>query len=87
MTGNHKEKIELKYPCTWIYKIIGADPNDMKSAVLEIIQDRACTITHSRSSETAKYHCLNVEITVESESHRKTIYEALKAHRAIKMVL
>jgi putative lipoic acid-binding regulatory protein len=28
-----------------------------------------------------------VEITVESESDRKIIYEALKAHRTIKMVL
>jgi uncharacterized protein len=87
MTGNNEQKLQLRYPCAWIYKIIGADENEMKSAVAEIIQDRACSITLSRSSETAKYHCLNVETTVESESHRKIIYEALKAHRAIKMVL
>ena len=87
MTGNNERKLQLKYPCAWIYKIIGVDQNDMKSAVLEIIQDRAYSITPSRSSETDKYHCLNVEITVESESHRKVIYEALRAHRAIKMVL
>jgi putative lipoic acid-binding regulatory protein len=59
----------------------------MQSAVGEIIQDRSCVITHSRSSESAKYHCLNVEVTVESESKRQTIHEALKAHRAIKIVL
>jgi len=87
MTGNNERKLQLKYPCAWIYKIIGVDQNDMKSAVSEIIQDRACKITLSRSSETDKYQCLNVEITVESESHRKVIYEALRAHRAIKMVL
>jgi uncharacterized protein len=87
MTENNEQKLKLEYPCAWIYKIIGVDQNDMKSAVLEIIQDRACSITHSRSSGTDKYHCLNVKITVESESHRKIIYEALKAHRAIKMVL
>jgi putative lipoic acid-binding regulatory protein len=87
MTENNEQQLQLKYPCAWIYKIIGIDQNDMKSAVLEIIQDRACSIIHSRSSETDKYHCLNVKITVESESHRKIIYEALKAHRAIKMVL
>jgi uncharacterized protein len=87
MTENNERKLQLKYPCAWIYKIIGLDQNDMKSAVAEIIQDRACLITLSRRSETDKYHCLNVEITVESESHRKIIYEALKSHRAIKMVL
>ena len=87
MTENKEEKLNLNYPCTWIYKIIGADQNEMRAAVLEIIQDRACSITLSRSSKNSKYHCLDVEITVESDSHRKIIYEALKAHRAIKIVL
>jgi putative lipoic acid-binding regulatory protein len=87
MTEDKEEKLNLNYPCTWIYKIIGADQNEMRAAVLEIIQDRACSITLSRSSKNSKYHCLDVEITVESDSHRKIIYEALKAHRAIKIVL
>ncbi|PKN53579.1 MAG: DUF493 domain-containing protein [Deltaproteobacteria bacterium HGW-Deltaproteobacteria-13] len=87
MTEDKEKKLQLKYPCAWVYKIIGADENDMKCAVADIIQDRACSITLSRSSESAKYHCLNVETTVESESHRKIIYEALKAHKAIKIVL
>ncbi|MFZ1036662.1 MAG: DUF493 domain-containing protein [Smithella sp.] len=87
MDENKENNLHLKYPCTWIYKIIGVDQDEMKSAVLEIIHDRACRVTLSRSSETSKYHCLNVEITVESESDRKIIYEALKAHRTIKMIL
>ena len=87
MTEKKEQKLNLKYPCAWIYKIIGADPDDMKAAVSKIIQDRACSITHSRSSKTSKYNCLNVEIMVDSESHRKIIYEALKDHPAIKMVL
>ena len=87
MDEKKENHLHLKYPCTWVYKIIGADQNDMKSAVHEIIKDRACQITPSRSSETSKYHCLNVETIVEGESHRKEIYEALRAHRAIKIVL
>jgi hypothetical protein len=59
----------------------------MQSAVHDSIRDRSCRISLSRQSETAKYVSLNVELTVESESHRTTLYEALKAHRAIKMVL
>ena len=85
MTGN--KKLHLEYPCSWIYKIIGADEDEMKSAVCEIIQDRQCKVAVSRQSETAKYVSLNVELTVESESHRMDLYEALKAHRAIKLVL
>ena len=87
MTDDKKTKLHLKYPCAWVYKIIGIDQNEMKSAVYEIIQDRPCSINFSRSSENARYHCLNVEITVESEAHRQLIYESLKAHRAIKIIL
>jgi putative lipoic acid-binding regulatory protein len=87
MPDKEKRKVQLEYPCAWIYKIIGPNADEMRRAVAEIIRDRAYKISHSRSSETAKYHCLNVELLVESESHRTTLYEALKAHRAVKMVL
>lgn len=87
MPDNEKRKVKLEYPCSWIYKIIGPDPDEMRRAVEEIIRDRAYKITHSRSSETSKYHCLNVELSVESEFHRTTLYEALKAHQAVKIIL
>jgi uncharacterized protein len=87
MPDDKKRKVQLEYPCPWVYKIIGPDAAEMKIAVAEIIKDRAYKISHSRSSEGAKYHCLNVELSVESESHRTTLYEALKAHHTIKLVL
>ncbi|MEN6509976.1 MAG: DUF493 domain-containing protein [Smithella sp.] len=87
MSENEKQNLQLEYPCSWTYKIIGTDRDEMKCAVYEIIQDRQCRISPSRQSETAKYFSLNVELTVESESHRTNLYEALKAHRAIILVL
>ncbi|HOQ43543.1 MAG TPA: DUF493 domain-containing protein, partial [Smithellaceae bacterium] len=87
MPENKKQKLQLEYPCLWTYKIIGTDRDEMKCAVYEIIRDRQCRITPSRQSETAKYFSMNVELTVESESHRTNLYEALKAHQAIKLVL
>lgn len=87
MPDDKKKKVKLEYPCVWVYKIIGPDADEMRRAVAEIICDRAYKISHSRSSETAKYHCLNVELSVESESHRTAIYEALKDHKTIKLVL
>ncbi len=81
------KKPHFIYPCPWIYKIIGVDEKDIKSAVAEIIRDRSFSITFSRSSENSKYHCFNVEVMVESEAHRQTILESLKAHRAIKIIL
>ena len=87
MSDDTKQKVQLEYPCLWVYKIIGSNIDEMHRAVAEIIQDRHYTISHSRSSETAKYHCLNIEISVESDSHRTSLYETLKAHQAFKLVL
>jgi hypothetical protein len=87
MSENKKQKLHLEYPCLWIYKVIGVDQDAMKSAIAEIIRDHPCRISLSRQSETAKYISLNVQLTVESESHRTALYEALKEHRAIKLVL
>ena len=87
MPDDKKRKVQLEYPYLWIYKIIGPDVDEMQRAVAEIIRDRAYKVSPSRDSKTAKYHCLNVELSVESESHRTDLFEALKAHRAVKMVL
>lgn len=87
MSKEEKAKLKLNYPCPWIYKIIGTDQDEMRAAVEEIVRDRTCSITLSRSSEKGKYHSLNVEVFVESESHRQIIYEALKIHKAIKVIL
>lgn len=87
MANNEKKKAKLEYPCLWAYKIIGPDKEEMHSAVAEIIRDCKYKISPSRSSETGKYHCLNVELTVTSDAQRTSLYEALKAHRAVKMVL
>lgn len=87
MTDETNKVIELEYPCPWAYKIIGPDKEQMQNAVAEIIRDCRHEISSSHTSQTAKYTCLNVELTVESESQRTAIYEALKAHPAVKMVL
>ena len=87
MPEDKKNKVQIEYPCPWVYKIIGPDAEEMQRAVAEILRDRAYKVSLSRSSEKNKYHCLNVELSVENESHRMALYEALKAHRAVKMVL
>ncbi len=87
MSGDKKQKLHLEYPCLWVYKVIGADQDAMQNAIYDIIRDRSCSISLSRQSETAKYVSLNVEVRLESESHRTALYEALKGHQAIKLVL
>lgn len=82
-----KKKAHFDYPCAWVYKVIGSSEDSIRQAVREIMQDEACSVTLSKISKTGKYHCLNVELVVCSEEHRVSIYESLKGHPSIKIVL
>ena len=82
----NKCKAELKYPCRWLYKVIGIDRKKLHRALLEIIGEDSCEISFSSSSK-GKYHCLNLELTVKSEEERNSIYLALKNHPQVKIVL
>lgn len=59
----------------------------MEKAIEEIVEGYACTITISNTSKTGRYHCLNVEMVVDDEGHRTGVYDRLRNHPAIKIVL
>lgn len=80
-------KARIEYPCNWVYKIIGSNRQELLRAIEDIIKSAPCTITHSSSSKTGKYHCLNLEMTVQSEEQRVAICDQLQKHPSIKIVL
>lgn len=80
-------KVQIDYPCQWLYKVIGFDLETLRQALLEIVNNDSCDISFSNSSSTGKYHCLNLEVTVRSEEERNFIYLALKDHPQVKIVL
>jgi putative lipoic acid-binding regulatory protein len=81
------QKLEIKYPCEWVYKIIGSDPSLMKAATQSIMRGKEFTIDVSRGSSKGNYVCLNLKITVVSEHERTSIFSALGTHSDIKLVL
>lgn len=81
------QKLELEYPCSWKYKIVGAERKMLEAAVHSVILERAHTLEHSNTSKTGKYVSLNLDLIVQNEDERTFLYEALKAHQDIKMVL
>jgi putative lipoic acid-binding regulatory protein len=88
LDGNEKQpKLELDYPCQWRYKIVGEEKDKMITAVCEIISEKEHTIENSNKSKSGKYTSLNLDLLVHNEDERNFIYEALKAHQHIKMVL
>lgn len=79
--------MELEYPCPWHYKIIGSDSGEIRAAIADVLKGADCLISHSNSSNTGRYHCLNLEIVVRSEDERNQIFQALKSNPYVKMVL
>jgi len=80
-------KAKINYPCRWLYKVIGSDQEQLYLALEEIIGHGACDISLSNSSSSGKYVCLNVEVFVESEEKRNSIYMDLKTHLQVRIVL
>lgn len=82
-----KQKIEIDYPCLWLYKIIGCGEDEIKAAVREIMGEAEHSLQHSNTSRTGKYISFNLEVTVPSEEARNFFFAALREHPSIKMVL
>lgn len=80
-------KPEISYPCPWVYKVIGRDLGLLQGVVEEVLSGQAYSTVPSRSSKGGAYHCLNVELTVESEPERLGFYEKLRRHPAVIMVM
>lgn len=81
------QKLELTYPCDWRYKIVGEERKKLERAIREVIIERTHTLAHSNTSRTGKYVSLNLDLLVHNEDDRQFIFEALKAHPDVKMVL
>ncbi|MGW8194076.1 MAG: HP0495 family protein [Desulforhopalus sp.] len=81
------ERPEIEYPCTWVYKVIGADCSLLKDIIVAECAPHAVKITHSNTSSKGKYHSLNAELEVASEEIRLAIYDKLQSNPAVKLVL
>ena len=85
--NDKKQKLELEYPTLWNYKVIGLEKQAIKQAIKDVILEREHTLKHSNKSKTGKYISMNLEIIVTSDDERNFIFESLKTHTNIKMVL
>lgn len=81
------QKLVLEYPCSWRYKLIGHEKEAIEKAIKDVILEREHNLNHSNASKSGKYVSMNLDLVVHNEDERQFIYEALKAHQHIKMVL
>lgn len=85
--NDRTDKLELTYPCSWSYKLIAGEKEALEKAIHDVIVKREHKLTHSKNSKGGKYVSMNLDLLVHNEDDRNFIYEALKAHQNIKMVL
>lgn len=85
--SSRQPDVELSYPCRWRYQIVGPDERLLREAIALAAAGHEHTVTFSRSSRTGKYCSLHLELTVTDEAHRNGIFEALRDHRDVSMVL
>jgi len=81
------KQLELEYPCNWCYKVIASEKEVLQKAIKEVIDEREHKLSDSNSSKTGKYISMNLDMLVHNEDDRQFIYDALKKHQDIKMVL
>ena len=85
--NDREEKLELTYPCSWSYKLIGYEKKAIQQAIHDVILEREHDLSHSNASKKGKYVSMNLDLVIQNEDERNFIFEALKAHQNIKMVL
>lgn len=85
--NDSEKKLVLEYPCNWCYKVIATERAALEQAIRDVLEMREHTLSPSKKSKTGKYTSMNLDLLVHNEDDRTFIYEALKNHQSIKMVL
>lgn len=87
MSGDLPQKPIIHYPCEWEYRIIGADPGRMRSAVEEILGDEQYTLEEANWSRQGRWLSMSLRLVVINEAHRYELHRVLREHPDIRMVL
>ena len=85
--NDSEQKVLIEYPCNWCYKVIATEKAALEQAIRDVIDEREHTIEPSNKSKTGKYISMNLDLLVHNEDDRTFIFDALKRHQDIKMVL
>ena len=81
------KKLELEYPVSWQYKIIGNHAENMKKQALDILKEKPFSLNPSKTSSGEKFVSLTLEVLVFSDEERLYIYEELRRSENIMYVL
>lgn len=79
--------VHIEYPADWSYHLIGADPDELRAAVIRAIADAEHAFEGGATSRGNRWHSVRVRVRVRDEAHRLGILAALQADAAVRLVL
>ena len=87
MKDKQQSQLPITYPTKWAYRIIGEGESALREAAAEIVAPRQYEISFSRTSSGKRYVSMALEVEVEDEKARLSIFAQLKTNASIKFVL
>lgn len=88
------KQVQIDYPCSWDYTLIGEDPVRIQAAVDRILsspdfwgENPRYSLTDSHASGQGKYRSLHLRVDVTDEGERLRLFTALSADDAIRFVI
>ena len=73
------EELELSFPCSWSYTVIGEDEGEVHAAIASAVQGLEHSITFSHESKGGKYRSYQLEVLVPTNAERLRVYRELHA--------
>ncbi|MFK7959490.1 MAG: DUF493 family protein [Phycisphaerales bacterium] len=78
---------EIEYPAPWHYQVLGRSPEAIAEAIAAAVGDVVHQMRTGRTSSAGNWHSMGLTLVVRDEAHRLEIYERLREHEAVRLVL
>ncbi len=82
-----QQKLELNYPCDWVYKVIGTSDKEVRDAISEIMFEREHDLNLSNRSSKGKFISFTLKTVVHNENDRVDLFKLLSEHSKVIRVL
>jgi putative lipoic acid-binding regulatory protein len=77
----------LEYPRLWEYRLIGENAGRLREIIAQVLGEQEHVIEPGNTSRGGKYVSVSVTVTVRDEAHRNEIFQGLRGHAEVKLVL
>ena len=82
-----EQELQIRYPCSWSYRVVGRDERAVRRAIADVVQERDHSVERSNESKTGKYVSLKLTLDVMDADDRTSTFDALRRHPEVELVL